>query len=113
MQVTFPVSNNNTMPNREEIKSQIRRDLNPGDGLVHNEGQPKKPPHASKPSTTAKFLTNCAEEHAASLKCIERNYQNRAACQTFFENYKQCRKEENERRKEANARQNGGGGWFW
>ena len=60
------------MSSKEEIKSKIRRDLNPGAGLTHNEGESKKAPHASKASTTAKFLTNCAEEHAASLKCIQK-----------------------------------------
>jgi hypothetical protein len=91
----------------------IRRDLHPGEGLAHNEGQPKQAPHASKSSTTAKFLTNCAEEHAASLKCIEQNYHKRSACQPFFDNYKQCRKDENARRLEANAGKGGDGGWFW
>eukprot|EP00339_Tiarina_fusa_P003795 CAMPEP_0117042026 /NCGR_PEP_ID=MMETSP0472-20121206/29298_1 /TAXON_ID=693140 ORGANISM="Tiarina fusus, Strain LIS" /NCGR_SAMPLE_ID=MMETSP0472 /ASSEMBLY_ACC=CAM_ASM_000603 /LENGTH=99 /DNA_ID=CAMNT_0004753167 /DNA_START=229 /DNA_END=525 /DNA_ORIENTATION=+ len=99
------------MSSKEEIKSKIRRDLNPGEGLDHNEGQPKRAPHASKASTTAKFLTNCSEEHAASLKCIEQNYQNRGACQPFFDNYKQCRKQENDKRLEANGGKGGGGGW--
>ena len=100
---------------KRRIRSRIGRDIDPGKGLSHRKGQPKAAPHATKPSTTARFLTNCAQEHAASLTCIEQNYQNRAVCQPFFDNYRQCRKEEEDRRKDANAKASGatGGGWFW
>jgi cytochrome c oxidase assembly protein subunit 23 len=102
--------------NGEEVKKRIARDINPGSGLTHNHGQPKQAPYKSKESSTntAKFLTNCASEHGESLKCIERNYQDRSACQPFFDAYKQCRKDENDKRKETNAKATGGSsGWFW
>lgn len=99
--------------NGEEVKRKIQRDINPGSGLKHNHGQPKRAPYASKDSSTAKFLTNCATEHSESLKCIERNYNNRAACQSFFDAYKECRKDENEKRKEKNSQNSGGSSWFW
>lgn len=92
---------------KEEIKEKIRRDINPGSGLSHNKGQPKQAPYAKQKSTSAKFLTNCSAEHAESLKCIERNYQNRGACEPFFQAYKACRRDENEKRKEANASKEG------
>lgn len=100
---------------REEVK-QIQRDLNERSDLKHNYGQPKKAPHAdaNHHQTTAKFLTNCAKEHGESLQCIERNYQNRPACEPFFEAYKACRKLENEARLEANAaKMQSGGSWFF
>lgn len=99
------------------IKDKIHSDLNPErHGLSHNKGQPKKPPHATAATGggAATFLTNCAREHGESLKCIERNYQNRAACEDFFQAYKQCRKEENEKgRAAANSNGSSSGGWFW
>lgn len=103
------------------IKDKIRNDLNPGAGLTHNKGKPKKAPYASRENddprnAAATFLTSCARENRASLQCIERNYQNRAACNEFFQAYKDCRRAENEQRKAANAESNGGGksgGWFW
>ena len=101
-------------PSKEEAKKKIERDLNGGAGLKHNHGQPKRAPHAPQGTrTTAKFLTNCVKEHSDSLQCIERNYQNRAACDPFFQAYKQCRKEENDQRKNANAAKSGNTGWFW
>jgi hypothetical protein len=90
------------MPEGEEIKKKINRDLNPeaaGPGLSHNHGQPQRAPYAN----TGKFETSCSAEHANSLQCIERNYENRPACEPFFSAYKACRKEENDKRKEANA----------
>lgn len=103
------------------IKNKIRNDLNPGDELTHNKGKQKQATYASTKKDdshykAATFLTNCARENRASLDCIERNYQNRAACNEFFQAYKDCRKEENEQRKMANAKayDNGNsGGWFW
>jgi len=102
------------------IREKIRSDINPGDkaGLKHNNGKPKHAPYASTKDPrdqAATYLTNCAKESQASLKCIERNYQNRAACNEFFQAYKDCRREENEQRKAANAAASGGnsGGWFW
>lgn len=100
--------------NGEEVKRKIQRDINPGSDLKHNYGQPKRAPYATRDSSTAKFLTNCAAEHSDSLKCIERNYDNRGACQPFFDAYKECRTVENEKRKEKNSQSSGGGSsWFW
>ena len=107
------------------IRDKIRSDINPGNnaGLKHNSGKPKEAPYASRNhrdddprDKAATYLTNCAEHSRASLACIERNYQNRAACNEFFRVYKECRKEENEQRKAANAKESGDGGssgWFW
>uniref|UniRef100_A0A6U9V793 CHCH domain-containing protein n=1 Tax=Pseudo-nitzschia australis TaxID=44445 RepID=A0A6U9V793_9STRA len=106
------------------IRDKIRSDINPGNnaGLKHNSGKPKEAPYASTNDEAdprdkaATYLTNCAKQSRASLACIERNYQNRAACNEFFQAYKECRKEENEQRKAANAKENGdggSGGWFW
>ena len=100
----------------KQIKQKIHSDINPGKGLTHNKGQPKKAPHAQAVGSAAHFLTNCAKEHQESLKCIERNYQNRAACEEYFNAYKQCRKDENERVREQNSgggEKSTGGGWFW
>ena len=101
--------------NSSEVKEKIARDLNERAGLKHNYGQPKRAPHAAQDHTAAKFLTSCSEEHSNSLKCIERNYQNRSACEPFFQAYKTCRKEENRKRLEENekkANQNGGFSFF-
>ena len=57
----------------------------------------------------SKLQTDCAREHAASLQCISENVGNRDACQAFFDDYKQCRQAEQQRRLEANARK---GSWF-
>lgn len=113
-------------PGQSEINDKIQRDLNPGGaaavaagggGPSHNRGQPKAAPLSKdgRPASTATFLTQCAREHSESLACIERNYQNRAACEPFFQAYKDCRKEETEaqRRARAGGEGTGGGGWFW
>lgn len=71
---------------------------------AHNGGQPLQAnldPHGKQRS---KFLTNCKEEHAASLKCINDHYDNRAACEPFFQAYKKCRKVEREHHLEQNAK---------
>lgn len=113
----MPPTSSNDPSLSEEEKQKIQRDLNERAGLKHNFGQPKRAPHAGADhpgQTTAKFLTNCATEHANSLQCIERNYQNRSACEPFFQAYKACRKEENDKRLEANAaRSQNGSGWFF
>jgi cytochrome c oxidase assembly protein subunit 23 len=120
----------------KEIKDSINSRINPGGGeLKHNYGRPKEAPYAKEKTAEEKerqkalggpaatFQTSCAKEHRESLQCIERNYQNRNACTEFFDAYKTCRRDENERRKEANARASGNtsggdsgssrGGWFW
>ena len=96
--------------NSDEVKEKIRRDLNERAGLKHNYGQPKVAPFANaeqqnKPAPN-KFMTSCAQEHSNSLQCIERNYQNRSACEPFFQAYKACRKLENDKRLEENAKKN-------
>jgi hypothetical protein len=54
---------------------------------------------------SSKFATDCKKEHAASLNCIQDNYDNKdVACQPFFEAYKACRAGERERRLEANKK---------
>lgn len=112
-----PASSSDPSTISDEEKQKIQRDVNERSGLKHNYGQPKRPPHAGfdRPGqTTAKFLTNCAKEHGESLQCIERNYQDRTPCEPFFQAYKDCRKEENDRRLEANAAKvQGGGSWFF
>ena len=101
------------------IKDKIRNDLNPGAGLSHNKGRPNQAPYAPSENDddprdrAATFVTNCSRENRASLACIERNYQNRAACNDFFQAYKDCRKAENEQRRAANAGDGSSGGWFW
>jgi len=106
-----PAENNN------EAKARIHRDLNERAELTHNYGQPKRAPYAPQEHqghTTAKFLTNCSKEHMDSLQCIERHYQNRSACEPFFQAYKACRKEENQQRLDENEKkaQNGGFSFF-
>eukprot|EP00548_Thalassiothrix_antarctica_P012616 CAMPEP_0194165470 /NCGR_PEP_ID=MMETSP0154-20130528/1370_1 /TAXON_ID=1049557 /ORGANISM="Thalassiothrix antarctica, Strain L6-D1" /LENGTH=124 /DNA_ID=CAMNT_0038875911 /DNA_START=258 /DNA_END=632 /DNA_ORIENTATION=+ len=46
-----------------------------------------------------KFTTDCGVQHRASLACIEEHYTDKEAhCQTFFDQYKACRREERERK---------------
>jgi hypothetical protein len=97
-----------------EVKEKIQRDLNPGSESSHNKGRPKGAPYAVVEPTAARFKTNCATEHSESLQCIERNYSNRSECQSFFDNYKDCRASENAKRKADNAGPNGESkGWFF
>jgi hypothetical protein len=107
-----------TSGNSKEVNEKIARDLNPAggsgstssDSAIHNYGKPQKAPIDTQTASkdVAKFLTDCKKQHQESLKCIERNYSNRAACEPFFAAYKACRREENERRLDANA----GKSWF-
>ena len=109
-----PATSHDADRTSEEVKQKIARDLKEREGFKHNYGQAKPPPHATADNYTGKaigqFYTDCAKEHRESLQCIERNYQNRSACDPFFDAYKACRKEENDRRMEANA--NSGRRWF-
>lgn len=97
---------------KESAAKKIHRDLNPGKDLAHNQGQPKQAPYSREASKAARFLTNCEAEHKDSLQCIERNYDNRGACEPFFEAYKTCRKAEHDAIRKKNAEKSGGG-WFW
>ena len=87
----------------------------------HNFGQPIRPPHKKKAtdqtekknekSGASKLVTDCRIQQRASLKCIEENYQNKdTACAEYFEAYKQCRRDEHQKKLEANAKNSGGGG---
>ena len=48
----------------------------------------------SRGMEASKFHTSCSREHAASLKCISDNYEQKGVCQQFFNAYKKCKKEE-------------------
>ena len=65
----------------------------------HNFGQP-----IYNKSGASKQVTDCRIQQRASLACIEENYRNKdQACARYFDEYKQCRREEHERKLEANA----------
>ena len=47
----------------------------------------------------------CKEEHAASLRCSEKHYENRKEeCADVFDVYKACKREETARRNEQNRK---------
>lgn len=54
---------------------------------------------------SGKFFTDCKQEYLASINCRLEHYDHKesGACQKFFNTYKDCRKEENERRLAENA----------
>lgn len=55
--------------------------------------------HGNKIPT--KFYTDCQSEHSASLECSITNYENKhVVCQPFFDAYKECRREEQKRRRD-------------
>ena len=90
--------------------AKIRQLQNPADSDdQHNFGQPLVPQIDASGKQRSKFLTDCKKEHKASLDCIMDNYEDRGVCQPFFDFYKECRKEEQKRRLERNARMSGGG----
>mmetsp|Transcript_9597 Transcript_9597/g.14239 ORF Transcript_9597/g.14239 Transcript_9597/m.14239 type:complete len:134 (-) Transcript_9597:64-465(-) len=86
----------------------------------HNFGQPIRPPHKkaagetenkNEKSGASKLKTDCRVQQRASLKCIEENYENKdQACAQYFEAYKQCRRDEHQKKLDANAKSSGGGG---
>ena len=102
---------------QQNIAAEIERRSNPpeADAANHNFGQPIRPPHKSSTSTinneksgASKLVTDCRVQQRASLACIEENYQNKnEACAKYFEEYKKCRRQEHERKLEANARASG------
>jgi hypothetical protein len=62
-------------------------------------------PVTDKTGGASKLHTDCRIQQRASLACIEENYQNKdQACAAYFEAYKKCRKEEHERKLDANAK---------
>mmetsp|Transcript_9519 Transcript_9519/g.20558 ORF Transcript_9519/g.20558 Transcript_9519/m.20558 type:complete len:143 (-) Transcript_9519:4693-5121(-) len=113
------VSQNTAARNvHHNIGTALERQSNPSseDFRSHNFGQPMSAPHSlpadesDETLNKSKFITDCRVRHRASLQCIEENYENRQqACASFFDAYKQCRKEEHERKLEANAKRSG----FW
>ncbi|KAL3810955.1 hypothetical protein ACHAXA_005371 [Cyclostephanos tholiformis] len=74
------------------------------DGIVpasHNFGRPMN----DKTGGASRLVTDCRAQQRASLACIEENYRNKdMACADFFDAYKKCRREEHERKLDANAR---------
>jgi hypothetical protein len=54
--------------------------------------------------SASKLQTDCRQQQAASLNCIQDNYDKKTVCQPFFDDYKKCRKEENDRRLEENSK---------
>ena len=44
----------------------------------------------------SKLRTGCGELAKRSYACLEKNQDNNAACQSFFEAYKECRKNEHD-----------------
>mmetsp|Transcript_26786 Transcript_26786/g.57558 ORF Transcript_26786/g.57558 Transcript_26786/m.57558 type:complete len:151 (-) Transcript_26786:1317-1769(-) len=104
----------------QNIAAMIESRSNPSDAdaASHNFGQPIRPPHYNASSSTSaisnkdkkkigasKLVTDCGIQQRASLACIEENYQNKdVACMAYFEEYKKCRREEHERKLEANAK---------
>ena len=105
---------------RKQEQQALDRAINsPHPGASHNYGQPKEAPYAKAGSKNgersdptakkAQHHTDCQKQHMESLQCIEQNYDNRGVCQPFFNAYRECRREENERiRQERAAR---GGSW--
>jgi hypothetical protein len=89
-----------------EINAKIDREVNP-EPNQHNSGQPLRPNLDINGNQRSKFLTDCSQQHAASLRCIENNYQKKDVCQEFFDNYKKCRREERERRLAENSKRGG------
>jgi len=59
---------------------------------------------------TSKFQTACAWEMQNSLKCMETG--DKEKCADLIEMYKDCRKEESDKKKEARAA-SAGGGFKW
>mmetsp|Transcript_24105 Transcript_24105/g.51112 ORF Transcript_24105/g.51112 Transcript_24105/m.51112 type:complete len:146 (+) Transcript_24105:124-561(+) len=103
--------------NAVAIATQIESRANPSpqDAASHNYGQPLRSATTSSPSghdekSASQHVTDCRKQQRASLACIEENYLNKnEACADFFAAYKMCRKEEHERKLEANARASG---WY-
>jgi hypothetical protein len=103
--IDVEVNNHTTMTGSSSNLSDVDSDK-------HNYGQPIRPPHHSSTSAindsksgASKQYTDCRVQQRESLTCIEENYQNKdQACVKYFEAYKKCRREEHERKLEANAR---------
>jgi hypothetical protein len=88
--------------NSPEVNAKIDRDANP-EPEKHNAGQPLRVDLDSHGKQRSKFVTDCSTQHSASLACIEANYEKKEVCQSFFDAYILCRREERERRLAQNA----------
>lgn len=103
-------SNQHTTRNTAQVNAKIDQDSNP-EPDQHNGGQPIRAQIDAHGKQRTKFVTDCTVQHRASLACIEDNYLDRKeVCQPFFDSYRACRREERERRLEANAQ---GAKSFW
>jgi hypothetical protein len=94
------------------IASQIDSRHNPTENETqHNLGQPVNVNNIDAESGhhKSKFVTDCKVEHSNSLNCIEENYENKGLCESFFEAYKKCKRDEHQRKLERNAKMSGGG----
>jgi len=80
-------------------KGKIATDFN-----QHNAGQPLRPSFDSHGKQNSKLATDCRLEYGRSLECIQENYDNKGACQPFYDNYKACRSDERARRLAENAK---------
>mmetsp|Transcript_26539 Transcript_26539/g.40172 ORF Transcript_26539/g.40172 Transcript_26539/m.40172 type:complete len:118 (-) Transcript_26539:1111-1464(-) len=103
-------SSDSSPDNKKQQVSDYRRteqEANPFAGTEnqHKSGQPIIPNLDEDGKQRTKFATDCSVQHRASLACIEDNYTTKETkCQQFFQAYKQCRREERERRLEANSK---------
>jgi hypothetical protein len=111
-------SNNNSLLGQSAQTTSVLSHNN--EERPHNFGQPIRPPHQkaaneiakrNEKSGASKLKTDCRQQQRASLKCIEENYENKdQACAEYFEAYKQCRRDEHQKKLDENARSSGGGG---
>ncbi|KAL9179676.1 hypothetical protein ACHAXT_008966 [Thalassiosira profunda] len=110
---TTTTSSNDPAQHSAAVAAEVERQSQPPpEDARHTYGQPTLPPHHGPSSTTSigkkgasKLVTDCRKQQRASLTCIEDNYANKnEACAHLFEEYKRCRREEHERKLEANAK---------
>ncbi|KAL1895925.1 Mitochondrial copper homeostasis protein [Sporothrix stenoceras] len=62
----------------------------------------------------SEYLDPCQEAAARSIRCLHRNGGDKALCQDYFQAYRDCKKQWQEKRLEDKRRkkQESGGGWF-
>ena len=92
------------------IAAEVEAQSNPMDPNSHNDGQPLRENLDEAGHQRSKFTTACAQQHRNSLECISDNYERKELCQPFFDAYKECRREEHQKKLEENARLSGGTG---
>jgi len=95
---------NNILQKREALDPTLSARIEPND-TNHNEGQPVQVELDGRGQQRSKFHTDCEEERKGSLKCIMDNYENKQLCEPFFDVYRDCKRREQERRLEKNARE--------